>query len=114
MTEREVSPPRQGRMPFELPRPSKRSPSVSPRTTGPPALSLEVPPKRPRYSYETSSYSPAELSGSRDFAARALSWQHPPQHQHPHPHQQQERPAGQLPLPRIHEDMMRRTWQADP
>ncbi|KAK2602718.1 hypothetical protein N8I77_009226 [Diaporthe amygdali] len=103
MTEREVSPPRQGRMPFELPRPSRRSPSVSPRTATHPALSLEVPPKRPRYSYE-SSYSPAEMSGSRDFAARALSWQHPPQHQ------QQERPAGQLPLPRIHEDVLRRTW----
>ena len=109
MTEREVSPPRQGRMLFELPRPSRRSPSVSPRTTGPPALSLEVPPKRPRYSYDTS-YSPADMSGSRDFAMRALSWQHPPQHQHSPP----ERPAGQLPLPRIHEDMLRRPWQADP
>ncbi|POS79569.1 fungal specific transcription factor [Diaporthe helianthi] len=114
MTEREVSPPRQGRMPFDLPRPSRRSPSVSPRTTRAPALSLEVPPKRPRYSYDMS-YSPAEMSGGRgrdrDFAARALSWQHaPPQHQLP----PQERPPGQLPLPRIHEDMLRRTWHADP
>ncbi|KUI52561.1 hypothetical protein VP1G_00211 [Cytospora mali] len=98
--EREESPSRQGRLPFELSRPARHSESVSPRTTEAPAMALTGPPKRTKYSFD-SGFGPAGMSGSMDYAQAPAqtSWQ-----------QQQGRsgPQLQLPLPRMHEDMLRR------
>lgn len=94
-TEHEVeSPQHQRGLMYELPRP-RHSPSVSPRTTEFP-LTLVPPPKRLKYD-------PAHPSETSPVHGQSLaSWRQQ--------HHQQSAPAGQLPLPRLHDESR---WRSD-
>lgn len=61
-------------------------------------MTLTGPPKRTKYSFDPG-YAPAGTSGGMDYAQVPIQspWQ-----------QQQGRSVPQLPLPRMHEDMLRR------
>ncbi|PSR94284.1 hypothetical protein BD289DRAFT_480599 [Coniella lustricola] len=89
LDERDDSPPRQ-RAPFDYPR-SRHSPSVSPRTTELP-LMLSAPPKRIKYESE---YRHTSRPDDRRDPAASSSWP------------QQHGLAGQLPLPRVHDEAYR-------
>lgn len=95
--ERDDSPPRH-RAPFEFPR--RHSSSVSPRTAEPPLALAAAAPKRARYEPD---YPLAGPGDSRDYGQGPppSSWQ--PQ-----------RPAGQLPLPRLNDDVLRQQrWRPE-
>lgn len=88
--EREEESPQRRRALFEYPR-RRHSASISPRTTEAP-LALAAPPKR--VSYEPA-YQPAGSGDRRDNGPA------------PPPSSWQQRPAGQLPLPRLSDDIFR-------